>query len=68
MTHPNDSRYTELCEVCKGLRIVREKSRGDLPSDFIATDIVRVRHGRITDNWHLEDNLTFLQQIGVVTQ
>jgi uncharacterized membrane protein YphA (DoxX/SURF4 family)/predicted ester cyclase len=38
------------------------------PVDFIATDIVRVRHGRITDNWHLEDNLTFVQQIGVVTQ
>jgi predicted ester cyclase len=32
--------------------------------NFIATDIVRVRNGRITDNWHLEDNLTFLQQIG----
>jgi predicted ester cyclase len=36
------------------------------PIDFIATDIVRVQHGRITDNWHLEDNLTFLQQIGFV--
>jgi predicted ester cyclase len=38
------------------------------PVDFIATDIVRVRNGRITDNWHLEDNLTFLQQIGIVAQ
>jgi predicted ester cyclase len=36
------------------------------PVDFIATDILRVRYGRVTDNWHLEDNLTFLQQIGVV--
>lgn len=34
--------------------------------DFIATDILRVRDGKITDNWHLEDNLTFLQQIGIV--
>lgn len=34
--------------------------------DFIATDILRVKDGRITDNWHLEDNLTFLQQIGAV--
>ena len=33
--------------------------------DFIATDVLRVRDGRITDNWHLEDNLTFLQQIGL---
>jgi predicted ester cyclase len=38
------------------------------PVNFIATDILRVRNGRITDNWHLEDNLTFLQQIGVVAQ
>jgi predicted ester cyclase len=34
--------------------------------DFIATDILRVQDGRITDNWHLEDNLTFLRQIGIV--
>jgi hypothetical protein len=34
------------------------------PVDFIATDILRVRGGMITDNWHLEDNLTFLTQIG----
>ncbi|PZO82017.1 MAG: ester cyclase [Mesorhizobium amorphae] len=35
------------------------------PIDFIATDILRVRDGRITDNWHLEDNLTFFKQIGL---
>jgi predicted ester cyclase len=35
--------------------------------DFIATDILRVRDGKITDNWHLEDNLTFLRQIGLGT-
>ncbi len=34
------------------------------PVDFIATDILRIEDGRITDNWHLEDNLTFLRQIG----
>lgn len=34
--------------------------------DFIATDIYRIQNGKITDNWHLEDNLTFLQQLGVV--
>jgi predicted ester cyclase len=45
-----------------------ERKGSGQPVDFIATDIVRVRRGRITDNWHLEDNLTFLQQIGVVTQ
>lgn len=38
------------------------------PVDFIATDIYRIENGRIADNWHLEDNLTFLQQIGVVGQ
>lgn len=36
------------------------------PVDFIATDILAVRGNHITDNWHLEDNLTFLQQIGLV--
>ncbi len=34
--------------------------------DFIATDILRVQDGRITDNWHLEDNLTLMQQLGIV--
>jgi predicted ester cyclase len=34
--------------------------------NFIATDIYRIVNGKIAENWHLEDNLTFLQQIGVV--
>lgn len=34
--------------------------------DFIATDIYRIADGRIADNWHIEDNLTFLQQLGVI--
>jgi predicted ester cyclase len=34
--------------------------------DFIATDILKITDGRITDNWHLEDNLTFLKQIGQI--
>jgi predicted ester cyclase len=34
--------------------------------DFIATDILRVAGGRVTDNWHLEDNLTFLRQAGLL--
>ena len=36
--------------------------------DFIATDIYRIANGRIAENWHLEDNLTLLQQLGVVGQ
>jgi predicted ester cyclase len=36
--------------------------------DFIATDIYRIANGRIAENWHLEDNLTLLQQIGVVAK
>ena len=36
------------------------------PVDFIATDILAIPGDRITDNWHLEDNLTFLQQIGLI--
>ena len=36
--------------------------------DFIATDIYRISDGRIAEDWHLEDNLTFLQQIGFVAR
>jgi hypothetical protein len=32
---------------------------------FIATDLLRVHDGRITDNWHIEDNLTLLTQTGI---
>ena len=31
----------------------------------IATDLVKIENGRITDNWLIEDNLTLLQQMGV---
>ena len=34
--------------------------------DYIATYIYRVADGRIAENWHLEDNLTLLQQLGLV--
>lgn len=36
------------------------------PIDFTATDILRIETGRITDNWHIEDNLTLMQQLGIV--
>lgn len=36
--------------------------------DFIATDIYRISGGKITDNWHIEDNLTLLKQMGVLGQ
>ena len=32
---------------------------------FIATDLLKVEDGRITDNWHIEDNLTLLQEMGI---
>lgn len=32
---------------------------------FIATDLLKIENGRVTDNWHIEDNLTLLQQLGV---
>lgn len=37
-----------------------------LAIDFIATDIYRVADGVIKENWHIEDNLTLLTQMGVV--
>jgi predicted ester cyclase len=39
---------------------------GGQPISFIATDLLRVKQGRITDNWHIEDNLTLLRQMGLV--
>ncbi|GGP20693.1 ester cyclase [Silvimonas iriomotensis] len=36
------------------------------PIDFQAFDLYRVADGRIVENWHLEDNLTLLQQMGIV--
>jgi predicted ester cyclase len=33
---------------------------------FIAIDILHIRDGKIYEDWHLEDNLIFQQQIGVV--
>jgi len=33
-----------------------------------AVDLYCVAGGRITDNWHLEDNLTPLKQTGIVQQ
>ena len=35
------------------------------PIPFIATDLVKIENGRITDNWHIEDNLALLQKMGV---
>lgn len=34
--------------------------------DFIAIDVLRVTGGKVTDNWHLEDNLTLFTQLGAV--
>jgi len=33
---------------------------------FRAVDIYRVQNGQVSDNWHLEDNLSLMQQLGVV--
>jgi len=37
------------------------------PVDFIAFDIQHVGSDRIVEDWHLEDNLTFLLQAGIAT-
>jgi predicted ester cyclase len=33
---------------------------------FRAVDIYRVQNGQISDNWHLEDNLSLMQRLGSV--
>ena len=34
--------------------------------DFTAFDIYRVHQGRIAENWHLEDNLQLMKQMGII--
>ncbi|NYE62264.1 putative ester cyclase [Duganella sp. 1224] len=34
--------------------------------DFQAFDLYHVVNGRIAENWHLEDNLTLLRQMGIM--
>jgi predicted ester cyclase len=34
--------------------------------DFNAIDIYRIIDGRIAENWHIEDNLTLQQQLGLI--
>lgn len=34
--------------------------------DFIATDIYEIADGKIVANWHIEDNLTLMKQLGVL--
>ena len=42
------------------------KAKGQGQSiDFIATDLLKIADGRVTDNWHIEDNLTLLSQMGL---
>ena len=33
--------------------------------NFQAFDLYRIKNGKIVENWHLEDSLTLLQQIGL---
>lgn len=54
-----------ICRSRSPVVLVDHKNLSEI-NNFIATDIDRLAHGRIVENWHLEDNLTFLQQIGVV--
>jgi predicted ester cyclase len=34
--------------------------------NFIATDSYRIADGRIAENWHIEDNLTLQQELGLI--
>ncbi|MHA6575651.1 ester cyclase [Pseudomonas yamanorum] len=34
--------------------------------DFIATDIYQIENGKIAANWHIEDNLTLMKQLGAL--
>lgn len=36
------------------------------PIKFMAIDVLRIKDGKLIEDWHLEDNLTLMQQLGVV--
>lgn len=36
--------------------------------NFFAIDILHVKDGKITEDWHLEDNLTLKQQLGLINE
>ncbi|WP_413789231.1 ester cyclase [Bacillus yunxiaonensis] len=36
--------------------------------NFFAIDILRIKDGKIIEDWHLEDNLTLMQQLGVIPE
>ena len=38
------------------------------PIGFVAIDLLGIADGRVTDNWHLEDNLTLMQQLGILPE
>jgi predicted ester cyclase len=37
------------------------------PISFSAVDMYTIENGKITENWHLEDNLTLMQQLGAIS-
>jgi predicted ester cyclase len=43
----------------------RNKQGNGQTIHFIAFNILKVTSGLVTDNWHLEDNLTLLSQMGL---
>ncbi|MCZ8518538.1 ester cyclase [Paenibacillus caseinilyticus] len=38
------------------------------PIRFMAIDMLRIKEGKLVEDWHLEDNLTFMQQIGAIPE
>jgi predicted ester cyclase len=36
------------------------------PIEFFAMDILHIKDGRLIEDWHLEDNLTLMQQLDAV--
>ncbi|MGE7635047.1 ester cyclase [Bacillus paramycoides] len=41
-------------------------THNDKKISFFAIDILHVKDGKITEDWHLEDNLTLKQQLGLM--
>ncbi|MFB6727628.1 ester cyclase [Bacillus mobilis] len=43
-------------------------THNDKKINFFAIDILHVKDGKITEDWHLEDNLTLKKQLGLIAE
>lgn len=54
------------CSMTK--RVFLGKKPTGKPVHFFAIDVLHINDGKIVEDWHLEDNVTLLQQLGAIAE